>query len=101
MTGVAARKAYARVWLEGGRSRFWQGGGHVLYVDGREVAKTSLERTTPITFPEMRLSTSARRTPSHRRFSRTATSVPLKFTGKIEKPTANLGLALAPGGPGK
>src|SRR5262249_25682605 len=29
-----------------------KGGTGVLYVDGREVAKNSLEHTTPITFPE-------------------------------------------------
>jgi hypothetical protein len=65
-----------------------KGGTGVLYVDGKEVAKNSLEQTTPITFPEDR---------NLRRRDRTGVAmveyrydVPFKFTGKINKLTFKL-----------
>jgi hypothetical protein len=62
----------------------------VLSVDGREVARNSIEHGTPITFPETRPSTSPdTRTPLA--LIEYRYDVPFKFTGKINKVTFNLG----------
>jgi arylsulfatase len=67
-----------------------KGGTGVLSVDGKEVAKNSLEHTTPITFPEDE-------TFDVGQDSRTGVAMveyrydsPFKFTGKIDKLTFKL-----------
>ena len=51
-----------------------KGGTGVLSVDGKEVARNSMEHTTPITFPEDETSTSARTPAPASRCSSTATT---------------------------
>ena len=80
-----------------------KGGTGVLYVDGREVAKKSLEHTTPITFPEDETFDIGQDTRTPLALLEYRYDVPFKFTGKIEKLTINLepSLALTPGSSGK
>jgi arylsulfatase len=80
-----------------------KGGTGVLYVDGREVAKNSLEHTAPITFPEDETFDIGQDTRTPLALLEYRYDVPFKFTGKIEKLTINLepSLALTPGSSGK
>ena len=75
-----------------------KGGMGILYVDGREVAKNSLEHTTPITFPEDETFDIGQDTRTPLALLEYRYDVPFKFTGKIEKLTFNLepSLALTP-----
>ena len=80
-----------------------KGGTGVLYVDGREVVKNSLEHTTPITFPEDETFDVGQDTRTPLALLEYRYDVPFRFTGKIEKLTFNLEptLALTPGNSGK
>jgi arylsulfatase len=72
-----------------------KGGTGVLYVDGREVAKNSLEHTTPITFPEDETFDIGQDTRTPLALLEYRYEVPFKFTGKIEKLTFRLEPTLA------
>jgi arylsulfatase len=67
-----------------------KGGTGVLYVDGKEVARKSLEHTTPITFPEDESFDIGQDTRSGVAMLEYHYEVPFKFTGTIEKLTFNL-----------
>jgi arylsulfatase A-like enzyme len=62
-----------------------KGGTGVLYVDGREAARNSLEHTTPITFPEDETFDVGQDTRTPLALIEYRYEVPFKFTGKIEK----------------
>lgn len=64
-----------------------EGGTGVLYVDGAEVARNSIEHTTPITFPEDETFNVGQDTHNPLALTECRCDVPLKFTGKIDKPT--------------
>jgi len=68
-----------------------KGGTGVLYVDGKEVARNSLEHTTPITFPEDETFDVGQDTRSGVAMLEYRYDVPFKFTGTINKLTFNLG----------
>jgi arylsulfatase A-like enzyme len=68
-----------------------KGGTGVLSVDGKEVAKNSMENSTPITFPEdesFDIGADARTGVAILRYRYDS---PFRFTGKINKLTFNLG----------
>jgi hypothetical protein len=67
-----------------------KGGTGVLYVDGEEVAKNSLEHTTPITFPEDESFDIGQDTRTGVATVEYRYDVPFKFTGKINKLTFKL-----------
>jgi hypothetical protein len=67
-----------------------KGGTGVLYVDGKEVAKNSLEQTTPITFPEDETFDVGQDTRTGVAMVEYRYDVPFKFTGKINKLTFKL-----------
>jgi arylsulfatase len=67
-----------------------KGGTGVLYVDGKEVAKNSMEHTTPITFPEDETFDIGQDTRTGVALLEYRYDVPFKFTGKINKLTFNL-----------
>ncbi len=67
-----------------------KGGTGVLYVDGQEVARNSLEHTTPITFPEDETFDIGQDTRSPLALIEYRYDVPFKFTGKINKLTFKL-----------
>jgi arylsulfatase len=67
-----------------------KGGTGVLYVDGKEVAKNSLEHTTPITFPEDETFDIGQDTRTGIAMVEYRYDVPFKFTGKINKLTFRL-----------
>ena len=67
-----------------------KGGTGVLYVDGKEVAKNSLEHTTPITFPEDETFDVGQDTRTGVAMVEYRYDVPFKFTGKINKLTFKL-----------
>jgi arylsulfatase A-like enzyme len=67
-----------------------KGGTGVLYVDGKEVARNSLEHTTPITFPEDESFDIGQDTRSGVATVEYRYDVPFKFTGKINKLTFKL-----------
>jgi arylsulfatase len=69
-----------------------EGGTGVLYVDGKEVARNSMEHTTPITFPEDETFDVGQDTRSPLALIEYRYDVPFKFTGKIDK----LAFKLAP-----
>jgi hypothetical protein len=71
-----------------------KGGTGVLYVDGKEVARNSLEHTTPITFPEDETFDIGQDTRTGVAFFEYRYDVPFKFTGKIDKLTFRLELVL-------
>jgi hypothetical protein len=66
----------------------WTG---VLSVDGKEVARNSMEHTTPITFPEDETFDIGEDTRTGVALLRYRYDVPFKFTGTIDKVTFNLG----------
>jgi arylsulfatase len=67
-----------------------KGGTGVLSVDGKEVAKNSLEHTTPITFPEDETFDIGQDTRTPLALIEYRYDVPFKFTGKINKLTFKL-----------
>jgi arylsulfatase A-like enzyme len=67
-----------------------KGGTGVLYVDGKEVDRKSMEHTTPITFPEDEAFDIGQDTRSGVAMLEYHYDVPFKFTGTIDKLTFNL-----------
>jgi arylsulfatase A-like enzyme len=67
-----------------------KGGTGVLYVDGQEVARNSMEHTTPITFPEDETFDIGQDTRTPVAMLEYRYDVPFKFTGKINKLTFKL-----------
>ena len=67
-----------------------KGGTGVLYVDGKEVARNSMEHTTPITFPEDESFDVGQDTRSGVALVEYRYDPPFKFTGKIDKLTFKL-----------
>ena len=63
----------------------------MLSVDGKEVARKSMEHTTPITFPEDETFDIGQDTRTGVAMLEYRYDVPFKFTGKINKLTFNLG----------
>jgi arylsulfatase len=68
-----------------------KGGTGVLYVDGQEVAKNTMEHTTPITFPEDETFDIGQDTRTGAALIEYRYDSPFKFTGTINKVTFNLG----------
>jgi arylsulfatase len=68
-----------------------KGGAGVLSVDGKEVARNSMEHTTPITFPEDENFDIGQDTRTPLALIEYRYDSPFKFTGKINKVTFNLG----------
>ena len=68
-----------------------KGGTGVLSVDGKEVARNSMEHTTPITFPEDETFDIGEDTRTGVAMLQYRYDVPFKFTGTIDKVTFNLG----------
>ncbi len=67
-----------------------KGGTGLLYVDGKEVAKNSMEHTVPITFPEDEAFDIGHDTRTGVAMLEYRYEPPFKFTGKINKITFNL-----------
>jgi len=67
-----------------------KGGTGVLSVDGKEVARNSMEHTTPITFPEDETFDVGEDTRTPLALIEYRYDVPFKFTGKIDKLTFRL-----------
>ena len=67
-----------------------KGGTGVLYVDGKEVARNSMDHTTPITFPEDETFDIGEDTRTGVAAVEYRYDVPFKFTGKIDKLTFKL-----------
>jgi arylsulfatase len=67
-----------------------KGGTGILSVDGREVAKNSLEHTTPITFPEDETFDIGQDTRTGVALLEYRYDPPFRFTGKIDKLTVKL-----------
>jgi arylsulfatase A-like enzyme len=72
---------------------FGKGGTGTLFVDGREVAKNTLEHSTPILFPEDEDFDVGQDTRTGVAMIEYRYDVPFKFTGKIDKLTFDLGPA--------
>jgi arylsulfatase A-like enzyme len=70
-----------------------KGGTGILYVDGQEVARNSMEHTTPIMFPEDETFDVGMDTRTPLAFIEYRYDCPFKFTGKINKLTFDLGPA--------
>jgi arylsulfatase A-like enzyme len=70
---------------------FGKGGTGVLYVDGKEAAKNSMEHTTPIMFPEDETFDVGMDTRTPLALIEYRYDCPFKFTGKINKLTFDLG----------
>ena len=68
-----------------------KGGTGVLYVDGKEVARNTLEHTTPVTFPEDETFDVGLDTRTGVALVEYPYDTPFKFTGKIAKLTFKLG----------
>ena len=68
-----------------------KGGTGVLSVDGKEVARNSMEHSTPITFPEDETFDIGQRHAHRLALIEYRYDVPFKFTGTINKVTFNLG----------
>ncbi len=68
-----------------------KGGTGVLSVDGKEVARNSMEHATPITFPEDETFDIGQDTRTGVALLEHRYDVPFKFTGTINKVTFNLG----------
>ena len=68
-----------------------KGGTGVLSVDGKEVARNSIEHGTPITFPEDETFDIGQDTRTPLALIEYRYDSPFKFTGKINKVTVNLG----------
>jgi arylsulfatase A-like enzyme len=69
---------------------FGKGGTGVLYVDGKEVARNSMDNTTPITFPEDEDFDVGMDTRTPVALLEYRYDVPFKFTGTIDKLTFHL-----------
>ena len=67
-----------------------KGGTGVLSVDGKEVARNSMEHTTPVTFPEDETFDIGQDTRTGVAMVEYRYDVPFKFTGKINKLTFKL-----------
>jgi arylsulfatase len=67
-----------------------KGGTGVLYVDGQEVAKNTMEHSTPITFPEDETFDIGEDTRAGVAMIEYRYDPPFKFTGKIDKLTFKL-----------
>jgi len=67
-----------------------KGGTGLLYVDGKEVARNSMEHTTPITFPEDETFDIGQDTRTPLALIEYRYDVPFKFTGKVDKLTFKL-----------
>ena len=67
-----------------------KGGTGVLYVDGKEVVRNSMEHSTPITFPEDETFDIGQDTRTPLALVEYRYDVPFKFTGKIDKLTFEL-----------
>ena len=67
-----------------------KGGTGVLYVDGKEVAKNSMENSIPITFPEDETFDIGQDTRTPLALIEYRYEVPFKFTGKIDRLTFKL-----------
>ena len=67
-----------------------KGGTGVLLVDGKEVARNSLDHGTPITFPEDETFDIGEDTRTGVAMAEHRYDTPFKFTGKIDKLTFNL-----------
>ena len=67
-----------------------KGGTGVLSVDGKEVARNSMEHTTPVTFPEDETFDVGEDTRTGVALLEYRYDVPFKFTGKIDKLTFEL-----------
>ncbi len=63
----------------------------MLSLDGKEVARNSMEHTIPITFPEDETFDIGQDTRTGVAMLEYRYDVPFKFTGKINKVTFNLG----------
>jgi hypothetical protein len=72
----------AQVWAKEGTG--------LLYVDGKEVAKNSMEHTVPITFPEDEAFDIGHDTHTGVTMLEYRYEPPFKFTGKINKVTLSL-----------
>jgi arylsulfatase len=70
-----------------------KGGTGVLYVDGKEVDKKSMDHTTPVTFPEDETFDIGQDTRTGVALLEYRYDSPFKFTGKIDKLTFKLELA--------
>ena len=68
-----------------------KGGTGVLLVDGKEVARNTMEHTTPITFPEDETFDIGQDTRTPLALVEYRYDSPFKFTGRINKVTFNLG----------
>jgi arylsulfatase A-like enzyme len=68
-----------------------KGGTGVLYVNGKEVARNSMEHSIPITFPEDETFDIGQDTRTPLALIEYRYDVPFKFTGTINKVTFNLG----------
>ncbi len=68
-----------------------KGGSGVLSVDGKEVARNSMEHTTPVTFPEDETFDIGQDTRTGVAMLEYRYDVPFTFTGKINKVTFKLG----------
>jgi arylsulfatase len=73
------------------KSDLGKGGTGVLSVDGHEVARHSMEHTTPITFPEDETFDVGQDTRTGVALLEYRYDVPFKFTGQINKLTFTLG----------
>ena len=67
-----------------------KGGTGVLWVDGKEVARNSMEHTIPVTFPEDETFDVGQDTRTPLALIEYRYEVPFKFTGKIDKLTFKL-----------
>ena len=67
-----------------------KGGTGVLSVDGKEVARNSMEHTTPVTFPEDESFDIGQDTRTGISLLEYRYDIPFKFTGTINKLTFNL-----------
>ena len=70
---------------------FGKGGTGVLFVDGKEVARNTMDHTTPIMFPENEDFDVAQDTRTGVAMVEYRYDCPFKFTGKINKLTLDLG----------
>jgi arylsulfatase len=73
-----------------------KGGTGVLYVDGQEVARNTMEHSTPITFPEDETFDIGADTRTGVALLEYRYDVPFKFTGKLNKLTFELDLTPLP-----
>ena len=84
------RQAHHRLRLQVRGPGLGKGGTGVLSVDGKEVARNSMEHTTPITFPEDETFDVGQDTRTGVAMVEYRYDVPFKFTGKIDKLTFKL-----------